>query len=524
MRKPLATGRSLILRHMEADYVIIGAGSAGCTLANRLSEDGHTSVILLEAGGWDWDPLIHVPLGYGKTLAERRYDWGFDTEPVPGLDGRRLPCERGKVIGGSSSTNAMVYVRGHREDYRRWSEAGLDQWSYAHVLPYFRRAERWEGGADVYRGGDGPLATNTSRYDDPLAQAGLDAAATAGFPITADYNGEQQEGFSRLQTTIGGGRRASAAVAYLKPALGRRNLRLVMHAQATRITMEHGRATGVAFLRKKRTGHAVARREVIVCAGSIKTPQLLMLSGLGDPTQLSAQGIEVAAPLPGVGANLQDHVQAGFEYDRSEPGPFQRTLRLDRIGLAMAQAYLFGKGFATDLPSGWTAFLKTPLADVAPDIQLLFRATPLVAEPYLPPFRSAFRDGFACRAVLLRPESRGRISLASADPLAAPRIEQSFLATDKDRNVLRAGLRLIRELASQPRLAGFIAAEREPGPAVKSDQQIDAHIRATAGTVRHPLGPAGWAISVTRGRSSMQSCACAASKGCGSSMRPSCRT
>lgn len=476
------------MRHAEADFVLVGAGSAGCVLAGRLSEDASAEVVLLEAGGQDWDPLIHVPLGYGKMLADRRNDWGFDTEPVAGLDGRILPCERGKVLGGSSSTNAMVYVRGHREDYARWVANGLPDWSYSNVLPYFRRAETWEGGASNLRGGDGPLATCASHYRDPLVEAGLDAAADAGFPLTDDYNGEQQEGFSRLQTTIGRGRRSSTAVAYLRPARRRPNLRVETSALATRILVENGRAVGVEYLSAGRLRRVRARREVILCAGAIQSPQLLMLSGIGPAEHLASHDIACAVDLSGVGQNLQDHVQAGFEYDRRRPGPFRQALRLDRIAGTMAQAYFTGTGFATDLPSGWTAFLKTPDAGVAPDIQLLFRATPLVAGPYLPPFRKAFRDGFSCRAVLLHPESRGHVALAGADPLKAPRIAQSLLETGRDRDVLRAGLRLVREWSAQPRLAEYIAAEREPGPATTSDSALDDHIRATAGTVRHPLG------------------------------------
>ncbi|MGI9390678.1 MAG: choline dehydrogenase [Boseongicola sp.] len=471
---------------MEADFVIVGAGSAGCALAYRLSEAGN-SVLVVEHGGTDAGPFIQMPAALSYPMNMSRYDWGFQTEPEQHLGNRRLACPRGKVIGGSSSINGMVYVRGHARDFDAWAQLGATGWSYADVLPYFKRMENWHdgghGGDPSWRGTDGPLHITRGLRKNPLYHAFVEAGEQAGYETTSDYNGEKQEGFGPFEQTVWKGRRWSAANAYLRPALHRQNCDLV-RGLVRRVSFEGGRATGVEVKRGTSLEVITARREVILAASAINSPKLLMLSGIGPGAQLSGHGINVIADRPGVGANLQDHLEVYFQMAASQPITLYRYWNWAWKGILGAQ-WLFtktGLGASNNFES--CGFIRSKPGIEYPDIQ--FHFLPLAVR--YDGQTAAEGHGFQAHVGPMRSVSRGDVKLRSSDPGADPEIRFNYMSDPRDWAEFRTAVRLTREIFAQEAFKPFVSHEIQPGANAISDEAIDDFVREHAESAYHPCG------------------------------------
>jgi choline dehydrogenase len=468
---------------MEFDYVIVGAGSAGCVLANRLTADGKHSVLLLEAGPKDTNLWIHVPLGYGKLFKAKTVNWMYQTEPEPGLDGRSIFQPRGKVLGGSSSINGLLYVRGQHEDYDRWRQRGNSGWGFDDVLPYFKKAENQQRGADDYHGGDGPLPVSDLGHPDPLSAAFIAAAAESGLPLNPDFNGAAQEGAGFFQTTTRHGRRASTAVAYLRPAKGRKNLQVETSALAQRILFDGRRAVAVEYRKAGVKRTARARKEILVSSGAYNSPQLLQLSGVGPADLLRKHGIGVVLDAPGVGNDLQDHMQVRIVMSCTKKITLNDIINhpLRRM-LAGVHYAALRKGPLTIAAGTSGAFFKTSPRLASPDIQIHF--LPFSTDKMGEKLHSF--SGFSASVCQLRPESRGSLRIKSADPAVAPEIRINYLATETDRTANVEGLKILRKILQAPALKPYVVEEVEPGVKVAIDEELLSFCRQRGSTVYHP--------------------------------------
>jgi len=464
------------------DYIIVGAGSAGCVLADRLSEDGRSSVLLLEYGGSDRSIFIQMPAALSIPMNSRTYNWGYQSEPEPHLGGRRIACPRGKVLGGSSSINGMVYARGHPLDFERWEQEGAKGWGYPGVLPYFRRAESFQGSGDAYRGDAGPLTTANGRKLNPLYDAFIEAGRQAGYGVSADLNGERQEGFGALGMTVKNGVRWSTANAYLRPAMKRPNLRVATHALATRIVFNRRRAVGVRYQGRGREQTATARGEVVLCGGPINSPQLLKLSGVGPAEELRSFGIDVIADRIGVGENLQDHLEFTFQVASRQPITLFSHTGLFRRALVGAEWLMRqrGPGASNHFEAG--GFIRSRVGVRYPDIQFHFLPMAVAYDGST----LAREHGFQAHAGPMRSKSRGSVRLRSPDPVEPPRIQFNYMSHPEDWIEMRACIRLTREIFAQAAFDPYRGREIKPGADCVSDEALDAFVRDHVDTAYHP--------------------------------------
>jgi choline dehydrogenase len=475
------------------DFIIVGAGSAGCVLANRLSADPAHSVLLLEAGGKDRNPLFRLPMLMGKLFHSGIYNWHYHTEPEPFLNGRSLYWPRGKVLGGTSTINGMIYVRGNRHDYDRWSQMGLPGWSYDEVLPAFRRSEGHVQRNGAFHSQDGELTVCRARGWNPLMDVFCKAGEEAGYPLNDDFNGAEQEGFGRFDFTIRKGKRWSTSWAFLRPVMGRPNLTVLTGATTNRVIVERGRAVGVEFVHEGAVETAHAERDIVLSSGVVNSPKALLLSGIGPASELEKIGVKPAHDLPGVGKNLQDHVDCVMSWECTKPITLYSDLRADKLTLSMAQGLLFGEGIATTFPYEAGAFIRSNPGLVAPDIQLHFMpALEKTANLHFPnPFKKQkveANHGFTLRVGPVNPASRGEITLRSSNPADAPKIQANYLQSDFDIKTMIAGIRLTRDIIAQKAFDPYRGQELAPGPANVADADLVKWLRATAMTTFHPVG------------------------------------